>query len=74
MNKAQYHRLDRWLALLPGDVAAKDPFLAITKAIIALENGQVEEIFANMEQARRMVTAFFQGSSEYATLQAEIDT
>jgi len=74
LNNAQYFRLNKWLALLPGDEVANDPVLAVTKAIIALENGQVEEIVTNTEKARRMSNALSRESSEYAAIQAEIAT
>jgi LuxR family maltose regulon positive regulatory protein len=72
LNDAQYHRLNGWLALLPEEAFAMQPQLLTTRALIALNNGQVSDVVAYPDHARRMLGRLEPGSESHAALRGEV--
>ena len=74
LNNAQYHLLNKWLALLPREIVNEEPLLVTARAITAWVNGQREDVEKFTIQAKRLVDKLSAESSEYAILQGEIIT
>ena len=71
MNNSEFHRVNRWLAMLPDDAIANAPLLVTTRGLLSVENGQVADIFTSMEQAKRLLAALPPESAERAALKGE---
>jgi LuxR family maltose regulon positive regulatory protein len=55
MNTEQWHRLERWLKLLPEDAVAQSPLLTNTKAFLGLFCGQDQEIAIGPQEAKALM-------------------
>ena len=55
MNTEKWHRLERWLKLLPADAVAQSPLLTNARAFLGLFRGQDREIAIGPQEAKRLV-------------------
>jgi LuxR family maltose regulon positive regulatory protein len=66
MNTEKWHRLERWLKLLPADAVAQSPLLTNTRAFLGFFSGQDREMAIGPQEAKRLVAT---QSPETATVQ-----
>jgi LuxR family maltose regulon positive regulatory protein len=72
MNTQQWHRLDRWLNLLPADAVAQSPMLISTRAYLAVHRDQNLEMLRAMQQAEQLLTKLALEPDQAQVVKAEI--
>jgi len=72
MSKAQFHRLNHWLKMLPKETVAETPLLVSAKAFIGIEQGQDTDVYTYTDQADRMLSGLPPKSEEHAVLKGEV--
>lgn len=72
MNTEQWHRLDRWLKLLPEEAVAQSPQLACASAHLAMNRGQAPEIISSLQRAEHLLSSLTPGTVEHGTAQSEL--
>jgi len=71
MNTEQWHRLERWLKLLPADAVAQSPLLTNTRAFLGMFRGQDREISIAPQEAKRLVATLSPEAAMAQLVQAE---
>jgi LuxR family maltose regulon positive regulatory protein len=72
MNTEQWHRLERWIRILPDDAVAQSPYLLSAKAFMALYSGRHHEILVNAQRAGQLLAALPAESEESKIVRAEL--
>jgi LuxR family maltose regulon positive regulatory protein len=72
MNTEQWHRLERWIRLLPDDVVAQSPYLLSTRAYLGIYSGQDQEMVFNAQLAGQLLAALPTEAKESKIIQAEL--
>jgi len=73
MNTQQWHRLERWLNLLPAEVVDQNPLLKSAKAFLGLYSGQDQAIFDYLEFVERLLPTILVDDPRLPVIQAEHD-
>jgi LuxR family maltose regulon positive regulatory protein len=71
MNREEWHRLRRWLGMLPRDVIETDPELLMVEAWLLIGWSEMAEV---MDRIEALLTAMSPGSKAFKSLQGEWDT
>jgi LuxR family maltose regulon positive regulatory protein len=72
MNREQWHRLERWLNLLPDGAVTQSPLLVCTRVLIATYRGQDSETISSLHRAEHLLTSLTPGTAESEIIQSEI--
>ena len=71
MNREEWHRLRRWLSMLPRDVIEKDPELLMVEAWLLIGWSEIAEV---MDRIKALLTTMSPDSKAFKSLQGEWDT
>jgi ATP/maltotriose-dependent transcriptional regulator MalT len=72
MNTEQWHRLERWLEMLPADAVTQNPLLNCAKAFIAVSTGQDQDIISSISRVEQLLPELTPESVEHEIVQSEL--
>jgi LuxR family maltose regulon positive regulatory protein len=72
MNTEQWHRLERWLEMLPVDARTQNPLLNCAKAFIAISTGQDEDLISSISLVEQLLPDLTPESVEHEIVQSEL--
>lgn len=72
MNSSQFIRLGQWLAAFPKEFLAREPLLMTTRAFIAADMGNNQDLHAFTEKADKMLEGLAPGAPRYLELKGEV--
>jgi LuxR family maltose regulon positive regulatory protein len=72
MNTEQWHRLERWLEMLPADAVTQNPLLNCAKAFIGISTGRDQDIISSISLVEQLLPDLTPESVEREIVQSEL--
>jgi LuxR family maltose regulon positive regulatory protein len=72
MNTGQWNRLERWFKILPTEFIDKSPVLLVAKAFLLEYKGQIGEMIAHADQAKKLLNSFSDDYPYFNAVRGEI--